>query len=140
MNTDTFPIVMFEAPAFSYRHNAPTHERLMAFLRKIGPSTPPTTDPNLQSKLTRYLQARDIYLAALVAESANDRTRAIDGYIESARISEDFTLGYAQCLAIATAESKSNPTHARQLLQRLTAAQPNRPVAKELLDRLPPAP
>lgn len=140
MNTDTFPIVMFEAPAFSYRHNAPTHERLLAFLGEVGPSTPPTTDTNLQSKLTRYIQARDIYLNALVAESENNRSRAIDGYIESARISEDFTLGYAQCLAIATAESKSNPRLARQILQRLIAAQPNRPVAKELLDRLPPAP
>lgn len=140
VNTDTFPIVMFEAPALSYRHNAPTHERLVAFLREIGSSKPPTTDPNLQSKLTRYIQARDIYVNALVAESENDRRRAIDGYIESARISEDFTSGYAQCLAIATAESKSNPILARSILERLVEAHPNRPVAKELLERLKSSP
>jgi spermidine synthase len=136
INTDSFPIVMFEAPAFSFNHSAPTHERLIAFLREIGPATPPIADANLSAKVTRYIQARDLYLIALVAESENNRARAIDGYIDSARVSEDFTLGYAQCLAIATAESKSNPSLARQILERLAAAQPYRPVAKELLDRL----
>lgn len=139
INTDTFPIVMFEAPAFSYRHDSPTHERLIAF-HELGSFTPPIADTNLHGKVARYIQARDTYLNALVAESDNDRARAIDGYIESARISEDFTLGYAQCLAIATAESKSNPILTRSILQRLIAAQPNRPVAKELLDRLPALP
>ncbi|HUS36831.1 MAG TPA: fused MFS/spermidine synthase, partial [Verrucomicrobiae bacterium] len=66
MNTDTFPIVMFEAPAFSYRHNSPTHQRLIAFLREIGLSTPPIVDTNLHAKVTRYIQARDTYLNALV--------------------------------------------------------------------------
>jgi spermidine synthase len=136
LNTDTFPIVMFEAPAFSYRHNAPTHERLIAFLGQITDRTPHISDAALLAKVTRYIQARDIYLNALVSESQSDSSRAIDGYIQSARASEDFTSGYAQCLAIATAESRTNPIFARQLLQRLIEAQPNRPVAKELLDRL----
>jgi spermidine synthase len=136
LNTDTFPIVMFEAPAFSYRRNAPTHERLMAFLRQISQRVPPIADPTLRDKVSRYIKARDVYLEALVAESEHGRDKAIAGYIESARISEDFTSGYAQCLAIATAEAKSNPALARDILQRLVAAQPNRPVAKELLDRL----
>jgi spermidine synthase len=140
LNTDSFPIVMFEAPAFSYRRNTPTHERLIAFLSQITERTPPISDPVLGAKVGRYIQARDIYLNALVVESQNDRSRAIDGYIESARISEDFTSGYAQCLAIATAESKTNPTFVRQLLRRLIEAQPKRPVARELLDRLNQSP
>jgi spermidine synthase len=136
LNTDSFPIVMFEAPAFSYRHNIPTHERLIAFLQQITERTPPIADPAMHDKVARYIQARDVYLDALVADSAHERTRAIDGYIESARISEDFTSGYAQCLAIATAEAQANPNLARDVLQRLIAAQPNRPVAKEMLNRM----
>lgn len=140
INTDFFPIVMFEAPAFSYRHNAPSHERLMAFLREIGSAKPSIADTNLALRVTSYIRARDIYLNSLVAESQNDRARAIDGYVESARISEDFTLGYAQCLAIATAESKSNPAFAREILERLAQAQPGRPVAREMLERLKNSP
>jgi spermidine synthase len=140
LNTDTFPIVMFEAPAFSYRHNAPTHERLIAFLGEVRDGAPAISDPALKDKVGRYIKARDVYLNALVAEKEGKRDGAIDGYLESARISEDFTSGYAQCLAIATAESKTNPNFARQLLQRLVEAQPNRPVAKELLDRLNKSP
>jgi spermidine synthase len=136
LNTDAFPIVMFEAPAFSYRHNVPTHERLVAFLREIKEQVPSIADPALHDKVARYIKARDVYIDALVADAGQNRGRAIDGYIESARISEDFTSGYAQCLAIATAEAKANPSFARQILQRLVEAQPNRPVAKELLDRL----
>jgi spermidine synthase len=140
LNTDTFPIVMFEAPAFSYRHNAPTYERLVAFLGEVRNEAPPIADSSLRDKVGRYIKARDGYLRALVDEKEGKRDRAIDGYVESARISEDFTSGYAQCLAIATAESKTNPNFARQLLQRLIEAQPNRPVAKELLDRLNKSP
>ena len=136
LNSDTFPIVMFEAPAFSYRHNAPTYERLLAFLEQTSGTVPPIADAALQQKVARYIHARDVYIHALIDEANQNRDRAINGYIESARLSEDFTSGYAQCLAIATAESKTNPGFARQLLQRLIDAQPNRPVAKELLDRL----
>jgi hypothetical protein len=127
---------MFEAPAFSYRRNVPTHERLIVFLHEINEQVPSIADPTLHEQVARYIKARDIYIGALVAESKGDRTRAIDGYVESARISEDFTSGYAQCLAIATAEAKVNPSFARQVLQRLIDAQPKRPVARELLDRL----
>lgn len=136
INTDTFPIVMFEAPAFSYRRNAPTHERLMAFLREVRDGVPPIADSAMRESVASYIKARDVYLNALVADSTNKRNEAIDGYVESARMSEDFTSGYAQCLAIATAESKSNPELARKILRRLIEAQPNRPVAREMLERL----
>jgi spermidine synthase len=136
INRDTFPVVMFEAPKFAYRHTAPTHERFMAFLKEVGSQTPPLDDPALAQKVRQYVIARDVYLTALVADSENNRAQAIDGYIESARLSEDFTLGYAQCLAIATAESRNSPTLAKSILSRLVEAQPSRPVAKEMLERL----
>jgi spermidine synthase len=136
LNTDTHPVVMFEAPRFSFLRDAPTYERLMAVLAEITDKTPPIADATLRQKVERCIRARDVYLNALVVDSKNDRARAIDGYIESARISEDFTSGYAQCLAIATAEAKANPSLARSILQRLAEAQPNRPVAREMLDRL----
>jgi hypothetical protein len=73
-----------------------------------------------------------------VFEADGQTDRAVDGYIESARLSEDFTTGYAQCVTIAGAKAASDPATARRILERLVEAQPNRPVAREMLQRLFP--
>ena len=62
--------------------------------------------------------------------------QAIDLFVESARLSEDFTPGYAQCLTLASLWARTKPAEARELLQRLAEAQPARPVAREMLERL----
>ncbi|PYI82627.1 MAG: hypothetical protein DME26_17020, partial [Verrucomicrobia bacterium] len=87
-------------------------------------------------RLMKYISARDVYLRGLVAEAEGDQARAIDAFVESARVSEDFTPGYAQCLTLASLQAKTEPARARVLLQRLVQAQPSRPVARELLKRL----
>ena len=56
--------------------------------------------------------------------------------MESSWLSEDFTPGYAQCLALASALARSRPAEARALLERLVKAQPSLPIAKEMLERL----
>lgn len=140
INSDVFPIVMFEAPAFSYRRTASTYERLIAFLQQTAGSVPAVADAALEQKVRAYIHARDVYLHALVDDTEHHRDGAIDGYIESARLSKDFTSGYAQCLEIAAAESNTNPDFVRRLLQKLVEAQPNLRVAKEMLDRLNKSP
>ena len=141
LNTDAFPLVMFEAPAFSYRRNVPTYERLVKLFEGIVPVAPPSiADAELQRRVAMFIRARDVYFRGLVTEAEGERDLAIESYIYSAKLSEDFTSGYAQCLAIATAESQSNPRLARRILERLVEAQPNRPVAKELLERMNRAP
>ena len=133
INTDDHPIVIFEAPRFSYLRNAPSYQRLVAVMDAIG-QRPANTFPS--ERHYRFAQARDVYLRALVLEAKGDSEHALDGYIESARMSEDFTSGYAQCLAIATAQSKTKPEAAKQILKRLIEVQPDRPVAKQMLERL----
>ena len=61
---------------------------------------------------------------------------AIDRFIDSARLSKDFTRGYAQCLSLVSVLMKSNPAEAKTLLRRMDEAQPSRPVARQLLQRL----
>jgi spermidine synthase len=137
-NTDSFPVVMFEGPAFSYQRAAPAYGRLLALLN-LWQSPADPAEPSA-SPLEKFVAARDVYLRALIHESQKETNRALDGYIESARLSEDFTSGYAQGLAIATAQTRANPDLARRILQRLIEAQPNRPVAREMLDRMNAAP
>jgi hypothetical protein len=126
------PVVVFQAPRFSYLRRVKSHERLMALLETLGPAQV----GNL--RIQKYIQARDIYLRALVTEDEGDRARAIEGYLESALISDDFTLGYAQCLTLASAWLKADPgsAEARRLLERLVETQPKQRVAREMLDRL----
>ena len=89
------------------------------------------------ARLRAYFAARDKYINGLIAETENHPDEAIDAFVESARLSEDFTPGYAQCLSLASVQARSNPAGARRLLERLIEAQPGRPVAREMLNRLP---
>lgn len=134
INTDARPIVVFEAPKFSFRRGAPSHARLLALLGHSRPLRIGSSE--FQERLEKFIAARDVYLRALPFETAGQPERALDGYIESARMSEDFTSGYAQAITIARAKAVSQPAVARRILERLAEAQPNRPVARELLERL----
>jgi len=143
LNTDDQPRIIFGAPRFTYQKNANSYARLLSLLEhrvanvsdvlRLGP------DPEASQfakRIQDYSSARDVYLKGLVDETEGRPEKAVDAFIESARLSEDFTPGYAQCLTIASLEGKSNPEKARSLLQRLIAAQPSRPVAAEMLKRL----
>jgi hypothetical protein len=82
------------------------------------------------------MTARDVYFHGLIAEAEGRRTKAIDLYVESARLSADFTSGYGQCLTYASLRARTEPEVARALLKRLVEAQPSRPVARQMLERL----
>jgi len=144
LNKDDRPRVTFQAPQFTYQKQANPYGRLTALLEhrvsspaellQLGP------DPAAQEfarRLSRYTQARDVYIHGLVAQSEGRSPEALEAFVESARLSEDFTSGYAQCLTIASLEAKTNPQKARALLQRLVEAQPSRAVAAEMMKRLP---
>ena len=143
LNTDDHPVVIFGAPRFTYQCNATSYGRLLTMLDLHGADPAELMRPGKNSYgtdfmrlLKDYLSARDVYLRGLVAEAEGRTSAAIDAYVESARISREFTTGYAHCLTIAMQRSKSNPTAARALLQRLVEAQPDRPVAGEMLKQL----
>ena len=127
INTDDHQIVTYAAPQFSYQRNVTSYGRLLTIL---SIEVPPTD----------FLKARNIYLRGLVHETEGRVEQAIDSYIESARISDDFTMGYSRCISMAAARTKERPEAARVLLQRLADARPNEKLARELLERLFPAP
>lgn len=147
LNTDDRPRVNFGAPQFVYRGAAETYGRLLALLRLgtpspkelLGDGADGAADAGAAAfarRLEGYWKARDVYLAGLVDEAEGREARAVDRFLESARLSDDFTSGYAQCLTLASALAPTRPDEARRLLERLTEAQPSRPVAREMLERL----
>ena len=144
LNTDDHPQVMFGTPRFVYQKEATSYGRLMELLSvskaearvtlRIGAGP---EGEQFARRLADFTTARDLYLRGLVEESEGRSAQAVNAFVESARRSGDFTLGYAQCLTIASLQAKSNPEVARTLLLRLVAAQPTRGIAREMLERLP---
>lgn len=140
LNTDDQPRVTFGAPRFVYQRTAISYGRLQ-ILMELDAGKSPALDLGERSgefaaRLSDYRHARDVYLRGLIADAEGKHSQAIDDYIESARLSEDFTAGYAQCLTLASLQAKDNPAAAAALLRRLATAQPARTVAHEMLDRL----
>lgn len=149
LNTDDQPVVVFGAPRFNVDGSAKPHGRLLDLLDRCAsdPRDLVQTDTpsgiEFAEALARFVAARTAYLRGLAAEAEGNQDRAVDAFVESARLSPLFATGYAQCLSLAMRKSQTDPAAARQLLQRLVQARPERPVAGELLRRLesiPPNP
>ena len=141
LNTDDRPCITFGAPRLAYQKQILPYARLLTLLQH-GTANPAgvlkfnsSADPFV-SRLTRYVRARDVYLKGLIEEVEGHSSPAIDAFVESARLSEDFSSGYAQCLTLASLQAKTRPDEARKLLQRLIEAQPARTIAKDMLVRL----
>jgi spermidine synthase len=141
LNTDDHPVVLFQAPQTLVGRATPGYallERLLARSPAVpeGVFTAPRDEGGWNVRLTQYRRARDAYLSGLIAESSGQRDAALDRYIDSARLSADFTTGYAQVLARAAQSAKTDPDGVRRLLDRLTEARPERGVSADLKQRL----
>jgi len=142
LNMDDRPVVLFQAPRTLLGRSTPGWTLLQQLLDRPRPSSdalfPGTTDVDREwrDRLSRFLEARDLFLRGLIADATSQRAEAVDAFIGSARLSADFTTGYAQVLTRAAQLSKSDPALARGMLERLTAARPERPVADDLRRRL----
>ncbi len=136
LNTDQNPIVLFKAPFITFQSQDNPAARLMTLIERFGGSGEVPVDSDFSKRLLKYDRARDVYLRGLVDESKGDLNSATNLYIESAGLSPDFTSGYAQALGIATTLVTRDPEAARAILRRLIEAQPERPVARQLLEKL----
>ncbi len=144
INTDDNQRVTLMASRLPYQIGARRYDSLLALLSVArlkaanGLHLPLAEHGEFSRRLSNYWAARTIYLRGLVDDAEGERGQAVNAYVESARRSSDFTAGYAQCLTIATVLAPSNPDRARDILEQLIAAQPERPVARQMLDRLFP--
>lgn len=141
LNTDDRPVVMFSAPRRLNAPALPPAARLLALIERLEIDPPflldPATSPTGSAeRLTRYVSARNAYLRGLSEEGEGRRDHALRLYLESVRLSPDFSTGYAHGLTLAVQQSSENPAAARQLLEQLSKLQPHRQAAQELLKRL----
>ena len=138
-NTDDRPVVLFGAPRVAFRREADPSALLRHLLDRQRPPvrrlTPMAGEP-WQRRFDDFRSARDLYLRGLIAESAGRNSEAEALFLESARVSLDFSSAYAQVLTRATSLIRANPTAARHLLQELERIRPERPIARELLNRM----
>jgi spermidine synthase len=136
INTDDNSVVLFGAPEFTYRGEMKPHGTLLALLDVKLTNTAVLGFDSPQ--LGAFIRAQDVFIRGLVDESEGRIDAALAKYVETARISPNFTAGYARVITVATAEASANPAKARRLLEQLIEAQPSVPVAKQLLERLFP--
>src|SRR5439155_8305261 len=145
-NTDDRPIVVFEAPHLSYRPPTTSYDLLARVLAHLRPepqeliaassTNDETAGGEFVQRLSNFITARDAYLRGLMEDAEGHRPAATEQFLQSAALSGDFTLAYAQCLSLATQQIQSNPAAARGILERLSQARPERPVARQLLERM----
>ena len=139
LNTDNHPIVIFDAPRFTLERSRNSFGRLFTLI-DLDAADPAELieagSASFASSLAGFIAARNIYLRGWLAETEGRQAEAMDAFVRSARLSPHFSTGYAHCLTLAMQQAKSDPAAARALLQRLIEAQPQTPVAQQLLDRL----
>jgi len=143
LNTDDRPLVVFDAPRFTYGPPTPPRLRLMSLLQTLGPPDPdglfahqvgPSDTARLEGRLRRYWSARLSFLRALAADGPGERSRLL---WESLHASQDFADAYMFLLyQVAPGLFQNDPAAARRLLQELQAAHPHRAQARELQQRL----
>jgi spermidine synthase len=143
VNTDDHPRVLFAAPRWNFRRSVPSYTLLRELLAKprgapdglLGGAAR-SEEQGFRKRLRDFTESRDRYLTGLMADTEGQTALAEKAFLDSAKISPDFTSGYAQILARATQRAQVSPVEARGLLERLIEVRPERPVAREVLDRL----
>lgn len=142
-SSDDRPRVSFLAPKAEASRSDPPYALLFRLL-DWGAAVPeaavgsPGAVGSDGLRLRACLAARNQYLRGLRLEAEARPADALEACVESARLSADFTTGYAYVLTLAVQMSKDQPAAARRWLERLAEVRPERPVARELLERLFP--
>jgi spermidine synthase len=138
--TDDLPRVLYGAAASAYRHGAAPHERLLRVLAAAEPGFKSClaegSDAGWLRRLESFRLARDRHLHGLGEELSGRMRQALEDYVESSRLSPEYTAGYAQAVLVAAAYSKQDMGFARSVLERLIQVRPEQALAREMLSRL----
>lgn len=139
INTDDRPFVAFSAPRATASGRRTGGALLLSLLdvwREDFTQLVGTDTAELADRVRSYAAARNVYLRGLQREADGELAKAIDLYLESAKASLHFTPAYARCVSIIGVMARADPTAARQLWQRLDAAQPAQPLGRQILEPL----
>lgn len=145
INTDDRPIVIFGAPRFAYiEHAATTWGRVLPFIDQVTKGIDELvpfdgTDDRVdgfQRALYDFIAARNVYMKGMIAAAQGRQDEALAACIQSARMSTQFSTGYAQALAAANELARSDPQKAREILKQLMEARPESPEARDVLRML----
>jgi spermidine synthase len=148
INQDDYPYVIFQAPRFAYSQQEPAQTRLLELVDRFKPNTEEvlaleTTQGIAEShqRLERYWQARNAFLHLGVGVprtgDALQLFNRIGGpLLELVRISPDFDAAYNPLLGMARKLSTQDINATKAILLALADANPQRPEAGRLLERL----
>ena len=144
-NTDDRPLVAYRAPSVTYAPQSTPQGRLMQLLDEVSISPSELIDgPGVDTvgpRLAAYWLARDRYLAVgqnvrLSADVDRMLAQVRQPLLAIVALSADFRPAYDPLLGMALALSRSDGAGARALLTELVTARPERPEARQVLDRM----
>jgi spermidine synthase len=136
VNSDDRPRVTFEAPRVAYGDPAPPFAVLSELLETLHPSVDELIQgahPEFEERVTRCIEARNIYLQGDMLRVAGREDEAVDFYVRSATTSPDFNTGYAISLVFARNLLRTDPEKARRILEALNESNPAKPEAGRVL-------
>jgi spermidine synthase len=149
VNSDQFPVVLFRAPLFVYRNPEPANHRLLELLEAFSSPDPETilaevvTEEDLvaRTRMSAYWTARDHFLElGTKIDRTKDVARLYDTaskpLLEVVRKSVDFSAAYFPLITIAYELYPHDRDASHQLLRDLERANPMRPEAGILRQRL----
>ena len=144
LNTDDHPVVIYSAPRATWNRSQRPSDLMLDLMDHFRGQTQSfpgwvgvSNGAEELRRLRAYWEARDSYLQGLVSEDAGQWSEAERLYLAGVRRSAEFTSGYSKVLTHAMSQARENPAEARRLLELLAAIRPERPIAADLLRRLP---
>ncbi len=148
-NTDDHPRVLFEGPRFTYQRGLPPYRQLRWLLEQpsvdvrgalgIGRTSGSTADDRRLAEIHAYIEARDLYLRALITEFEEGWEPAVPLYAASVRTSGAFTTSFAKLFALGRLVMNEDPARGRAILEALSSARPGVPALESLLREPRPA-
>jgi spermidine synthase len=149
LNTDDHPVVLFQAPRFVYGAPGPPQERLAALVAALSPPDPESIlaeviteeDYLARPRLSAYWTARDSFLelgmnVARTDDVARLHAAASAPLLSVVRQSTDFSAAYYPLISIAYDLYPHDRDAAYRLLRDLERANPLKPEAGILRQRL----
>lgn len=148
LNTDDRPVVMFQAPQFTYASDEPGYKRLLALIDAFQPEAADLIQAGssghggtVMARLANFWQARNDFIHAGVdvprSKSAGELLSHVRGpLLAIVEQSPEFEAAYLPLLAIARQLHATDPKRAEQLLTDLIAANPFRDDAAQLRQNL----